>query len=158
MATKWAAQNTFLYVGDGGSPEQFFKVAHLQDITLPKLKADNIDVSTQDETDHYYDYLATMLDSGEATFPMVFDPTEGTHNETPTVAGVTAGGLKFLFDTRAKRNMRFQFPTSPMTRFRFVAQVTGLAGDAKIKGALMMSVTLKVSGKTTMEAGTGISS
>jgi hypothetical protein len=155
MSTKWQAQNTYLFIGDEGSPEQFFKVVFLQDINLPKRKADLIDVSTQDETDHYYDYLATMLDSGEATFQMVWDPTDPTHNNTATVAGVNAGGLEYLFNSRAKRNMRFAMPTNPATRLRFVASVTGLVPDAKVKGALMQNVTLKVSGKATLEAGSG---
>jgi hypothetical protein len=67
LSTKYAAQNTYLYIGDAGSPtETFFKVAFLQDISLPKVKADTLDVSTQDETDHYHDWLSTMIDSGDA--------------------------------------------------------------------------------------------
>jgi hypothetical protein len=152
---KIAAQGTFLYVGDGGSPEQFFKMAQLQDINLPKIKADTLDVTTQDDTDHYYDYISTLLDSGEATFPIVFDPNEATHNETPTVEGTTPGGFKYLLDQRAKRNMRFAFPSTPACRMRFQAIVTNFGGDAKVKGALMANITLKCTKKTTLEVGTG---
>ena len=157
MANKYAAINTFLYVGDGGDPsETFFKVAALQDIQLPKLKADTVDVTTQDETDFYHDYLSTLLDSGECTFPIVMDPLEATHNESATSVGVSPGGLKYLFDQRAKRNMRLEFSyTSPVTRMKFIAQVTGYSGEAKVQGALMANVTLKVSKKVTLEQGTG---
>jgi hypothetical protein len=157
VSTKYAAQNTYLYIGDGGTvTENFYKVAFLQDIQLPKIKADLIDVSTQDETDHYHDYLSTMIDSGEASFPLVLDTNDITQNETPGVVGVNAGGLKWLMDNRVRRNMRFFFSyTSPATRLRFVATVTGYAGDAKVKGNLAATVTMKILGKTTMEAGTG---
>lgn len=157
MATKYAAQNTFLYIGDGATvSEAFFKVKFLQDIALPKEKADILDVSTQDETDHYHDYISTMIDGGECSFPIVLDPNEPTHNETPGVEGVNAGGLKWLMDNRARRNMRFEFSyTSPVTRIRFAGVVTGMAGDAKVKGNLAANVTIKVMGKPTLEVGTG---
>jgi hypothetical protein len=157
LSTKYAAQNTYLYIGDAGSPtETFFKVAFLQDISLPKVKADTLDVSTQDETDHYHDWLSTMIDSGEATFPIVLDPNDITQNETATVVGTNAGGMKYLLDQRARRNMRFEFSyTSPVTRLRFVAIVTGFAADAKVKGNLAATITIKVVSKTTLEVGTG---
>ena len=154
-ATKWQAQGTILYIGDAGSPEQFFAVDHQQDFTLPQLKADQLDVTCQDESTHYYDWLSTLIDGGEISFPIVFDPTCITHNETATVAGTNAGGLKYLIENRLKRNMRIQLPTTPGTRFRFLGTVSGFAGDAKVKGSLMTTVKVKVSGKPTLETGTG---
>lgn len=154
-ATKWQAQGTKLYIGDAGSPEQYFAVDHIQDFTLPQSKADQLDVTCQDETTHYYDWLSTLIDGGEISFPIVFDPTCITHNETATVAGTNAGGLKYLLENRLKRNMRIELPTTPTTRFRLVGTVSFFGGDAKVKGALMENVKIKVSGKPILETGTG---
>lgn len=145
---KYAAINTFLWVDITGSGS-FAKVIGVQDIMLPKIKADLIDVTTQDETDFYHDFLSTLIDSGEASFTLVFDPNEVSQNET-------AGGLKWLLDNRAQRNMRFEFSyTSPVTRMKFVGIVVGFAADAKVKGNLASSVTIKAIKKTTLEVGTG---
>ena len=146
--TKYAAINTFLWVDTTGSGS-FSKVLGVQDIMLPKIKADLIDVTTQDETDFYHDFLSTLIDSGEASFTLVLDPNEATQNET-------SGGLKWMLDNRTQRNMRFEFSyTSPVTRMRFVGIVTGFSGDAKVKGNLAASVTIKAIKKTTLEVGTG---
>ncbi len=159
MNVKYAAQNTYLYIGDAAISEAFFKVNAVQDISGPKAKADIIDVSTQDETDHYHDYLQTMLDAGEITFKIVFDPNDITHNQTATVAGTNAGGLQYLFNQRSRRNMRIWFSyTSPSTRRRFVGGVTGFQDDAAVKGALQASITVRIFGGTTLEAGTGTGS
>lgn len=156
MNVKYASQNTFLWIGDDGSPEAFFKVLGLEDITLPAIKASVLDVSSQDETDHYMDYISTLIDSGEAKFPILFDPNEPTQNETATVAGTRAGGLKYLLDQRARRNMRIEFSyTSPVTRMRFLGTVVGFDGTAPVKGALRATLTIKVMKKTTVEVGTG---
>jgi len=157
MNVKYASQNTFLWIGDGGSPtEQFFKVLGLEDITLPAIKASVLDVSSQDETDHYFDYISTMIDSGEAKFPILLDPNEESQNETATVVGTKAGGLKYLLDQRAKRNMRIEFSyTSPVCRLAFQGVVVGFEGQAPVKGALRATVTIKVMKKTTLQVGTG---
>ncbi|TAK97784.1 MAG: hypothetical protein EPO08_20685 [Rhodospirillaceae bacterium] len=153
---KYASQNTFLYIGDGGGSEMFFKVLGLEDITLPQTKATLLDVTTQDETDHYMDYLSTLLDNGEATFPVVLDPNEVTQNEASTIVGTRAGGLKYLMDQRVRRNMRIEFGyTSPVTRMRFVGIVTEFSGSAPVKGALRAQVRIKAVGKNTLEVGTG---
>lgn len=154
----YAAIGTQLWVGDGGTLELFFQVAHIQDVSGPKMKRDTIDVTTHDSQVNaggYKEFIGSLKDGQEVTFPLVFDPNSANHNETATVVGTTAGGLKYLFETNVKRNMRIQLPTSPTTRLRFVGQVTEFDTDLKVAGAVMANCTIKVSGKPTLEVGTG---
>lgn len=155
MSVKWAAKGTKLFIGDAGSPEDYFAVKQQQDFTLPQVKAAQLDVTCQDDATPYLDFISTTLESGEIAFPVVFDPTDITHNETATVAGTNAGGLKYLIEQRVTRNMRIELPTTPVTRFRFTGNVSGFAGDAKVKGALMETVKIMIRGKATLEVGTG---
>lgn len=154
----YAAIGTQLWVGDGNaSPETFFQMARLKDVAGPKMKADTIDVTTHDTSDGYKEFISSLKDGQEVTFSIVMDPNLATHNETATSVGVTPGGFKYLFEARVRRNMRLVMPTSPTTRFRFVGVVTGFEADLKVLDAIMAAVTIKVSGKPTLEAGTGTS-
>jgi len=155
MALKQAAIGCQLWIGDGGSPEQFFAVPSCGDFTGPKKKTSTIDTTTHDSDSGYMDFISSLKDGGEVPFPIEFDPNDIAHNETATVAGVNAGGLHYLFEQRVKRNMRVALPTSPATRFRFLGLVTGLDADLKVKGSIKSNVIIKVSGKPTLELGTG---
>lgn len=151
----YAAIGTQLWVGDGNSIETFFQVARIQDVTGPKMKRDTIDVTTHDSSSGYKDFIGSLKDGQEVSFPFILDPNYAGHNETATSIGVSSGGLKYLFETNVKRNMRLAMPSSPTTRVRFVGQVTGFDQDLKVTGAIMGTCTIKVSGKPTLEVGTG---
>jgi hypothetical protein len=158
--TAFAALGTQVWIGDGGSPtETYFKVGRVQDVSGPKDKTDIIDVTTHDSAtvnggDGYKEFIASLQDGQQITFPLVLDPNESTHNETATVVGTNAGGLKYLKNLRVRRNMRLVMPmVSPMCRVRLVGIVVGFELDFKVTGALMASVTIQVSGKPTMEQG-----
>lgn len=156
MAKKYAAIGTQWWISDGGSPEAFFKVANCGDIGGPKVKVDTIDTTTQDtEEDEggYKEFISSLKDGQELTVVVFLDPNDSTLNEAPTVAGVNAGGLKYLAESREKRNMNLVYPVSPKVRVRFKGIVTGFEYDSKVTGALMANATVKVSGKPTMEAG-----
>jgi len=158
MSKAYAAIGTQLWIGDGGSPEMFFRVARIGDVAGPKSKVDTIDVTTHEsalQAAPYKEYIASLMDGQEVTFPLVWDPGDDTHSETATSVGTNAGGLKYLMEQRAIRNMRLAYPTSPATRTRFVGFVTGYEPDLKVTGHMAANVTIKVTGKPTLEAGTG---
>lgn len=152
-AVKYAAIGTELWIGDGASPETFFKYASIGDIMGPKMKADTIDVTTHDSTGGYKEYIPSLKDAQEITFPIKLDPNLSDHNETATVAGVNAGGLKYLFEARVRRNMSLVYPTSPTARFDLSGQVIGYEPDAKVTGDLAGNIVVKVSGKPTLRSG-----
>lgn len=156
MARKWAAIGTQLWVGDGASPETFFKVASIQDLTGPKKKRDTIDTTTHDSDatqGGYKEFIGSLKDGGEVSLPLFLDPNETSQNNTATVAGVSAGGLNYLFETGDVRHMYIVYPVSPAARIPFSGLITGVDYDSKVAGALMASATIKVSGKPGFETG-----
>jgi len=157
-STLYAALGTQLWISDGGSPETFFRVARVGDLTGPQSKAETIDGTTHEsalQDAPYREFVSSLLDGGEVTFPIMLDPAELSQAEAPTIVGTQAGGLKYLLEKGYRRNHRIVFPfTSPVARIRYVGLVTGFVPDMKVVGMLMSSITIKVSGKPTLEAGT----
>ncbi len=153
-----AAIGMQLWVGDDGSPETMFRVGRIGDVSGPNRQTDTFETTTHDTEeleDGYKEFESSLKDGGEFTFPIMFDPNSDHHNEAPTVVGTNAGGLMYLQDARAKRNMRFVMPGSPTNRFAFKGLITKVGGDFKVAGAKMCNVTIKISGKPTLEAGGG---
>jgi hypothetical protein len=159
--TPYAALGTQIWVGDGGSPDTFFKVARVQDIQGPKVKTDLIDVTTHDAAlvdggDGYKQYIGSLKDGQQITFPVVLDPNDITQNETATVVGTNAGGLKYLCEQNAIRNCRIAFPqVSPTCRIRLKMLFTGFDFEAKVTGSVMATLTAQCIGKPTLEVGSG---
>jgi hypothetical protein len=144
----WFAMGSGLWVGDGGSPEAFDYIPAMMDISGPSITAATTDVTVHDNVDGYAQFISTLKDGGTVSFNLVWDPTDSRHN-----AGNT--GLLGLLESRVTSNMRHTFPTSPTTRFRFRGVVVKYSPTAPVKGALTASVDIKVSGKPTLETGTG---
>jgi hypothetical protein len=161
MASPFAALGTQLWIGDAGSPETFFRVGRVQDITGPKDKTDIIDVTTHDASplnggDGYKEFICSLQEGQQVTFPMTLDPNAVEANEAATIVGTQAGGLKYLKNQRAVRNMRLAMPmVSPVCRVRMKGLIVGFEHSFKVTGAIEAMVTIQVSGKPTLEAGTG---
>lgn len=154
LTKKTAALGVQLWIGDGGSAEQMFQYGGLKDVAGPKVKKTTIDVTTHDSTGGYNEFIASLKDGQEVTFPIELDPTSNQHDETPTVVGVNAGGLKYLLEeVNNPRNMKLVLPTSPTTKISFGGLVTGYEPDLKVLGSIMANITIKVSGKPTLAVG-----
>ena len=151
MANKYAALGTELWIGDGGSPELYTKVASVGDVTGPQKKRDIIESTTHDTdtTDGgFKEYVASLKDGQTTSFPIWLDPNEASHNSSPTVVGSFSGGLDYLFESGAVRNMILAYPVSPAARVAFKGLVTDIGLDAKVAGGLMGNCSIKVTGKT----------
>lgn len=157
-STLYAALGTQLWISDGGSPETFFRVARVGDMTGPQSKAETIDGTTHEsalQDAPYREFVTSLLDGGDVAFPIMLDPAEVSQVESATIVGTRAGGLKYLLEQRQRRNHRIVFPfTSPVARIRYVGLVTGFVPDMKVTGMFMANITIKVSGKPTLEIGT----
>ena len=153
-----AAIGTQLWIGDDESPEYFTRVGRIGDVSGPNVTADTIETTTHDTEDlegGYKEFITSLKDGGEVTFPIMFDPTSEEHNESATDPGVAAGGLKYLIESREKRNMRLVLPSSPKYRLSFKGVLTQWGGDFKVQGAMMANITIKVSGRPVLEVGIG---
>jgi predicted secreted protein len=136
-----SAFGTLLQRGDastGTAGEGFTTLANVTNISGPKLKAEQIDVSSHDSVDGYEEFVAGIKRGGEISLDINYDPSNATH-ET----------LLDDFDDGALHNYQLIFPTNPATTWSFAAIVTEVGPEAPYDDKLTCSATLKLSGKVT---------
>jgi len=114
-------------------------VVQVSNIDGPEISLDTEDVTTHDSTDAYEEFVATIIRTGNVSLDLVWDPNAATH-------AAAAGGL--LNDLTARTLVEYSvvFPTTPAATATFDALVTQFKPGANTTGALVASVTLKVSG------------
>lgn len=141
MATKAkAAKNTKLKRGDGGSPETFTLVGEVRSISGPSESVETIDVTSQDSTAKEF-ISAGLVDGGEVTLEMNLIGSDAQQQ-----------GLRSDMVNGTLRNFKLELndhATNPTT-FSFSAIVTNMEPSAELGSQYSTSVTLKVSGLTTV--------
>lgn len=140
--TNYAARGTLLKQGDGGSPEDFSTIAQVVSIGGPSLSLDPIDVTHHASEDGWKEAVGGLLDGGEISLEINYDPEAGTHD-------ASTGLIKDMED-RVVRNFQLVFSDSGNTTWTIPALVTGFEPGAPVDAKLSASVTLKVSGKPTL--------
>ena len=133
---------TLLQLGDAGSPEAFTTIAEVRDISGPALSHDTEDVTNHSSPNAWEEFITTIGRSGEVTFPINFIPTHATHDEV--------SGLVSLAYSGALRNWRLVL-SSTGRRWAFSAMVTNFEGNSAVVGAQSADLTLKISGRPTLE-------
>jgi predicted secreted protein len=125
--------------GNGdGPPETFTNVSEVVSFEPPDAQADDIEVTHFESPGGYKEYIRGMLDAGEASFSINWDPTgRATHAQIRTDKN---SGLA--------HNYRFVLPGSIET-ITFPAYVKGLKRNVEPNGAITADVTLKVTGAPT---------
>lgn len=137
-----SAFGTLLKIGDGGDPENFTTIANVYDIRGPELELRTAEVTSHSSTGGWAEYVGTILDGGQVTFDIGYDPADSTHDATT--------GLINDMENRTSRNFKVVFPDTGNTEWSFTALVTGFAPDAPVDGELRASVTLKITGQPTL--------
>lgn len=133
------AFGTILKRGDGGGPETFATIAQVTNVTGPGYSADTADVTAHDSPSGFREFIATLVDSGEVTLELVFDPDAVTHI-----------GLRTDMVARILRNFQLIWPDASNSQTDFAAYVTGIEPSAPVDDALRASVTLKVNSTPTV--------
>lgn len=113
-------------------------VANLRTLSGPSLSAETLDVSTHDGAG-YREFVASLLDPGELTAEIVWDPANATH--TAFITDLVA---------RTITTWHVVWPDAGAADWAFSAMVTGFAPSAPVDGELSASVTLKISGAITI--------
>jgi predicted secreted protein len=140
--------NTYLSCYDTSqSPPVWTRVALVDDVSGPKIKRDTIDVTTHDTTNDYKQYIGSLKDAQEVTLTVVWDPNDVTHGGS----GFTS--LKQALEDGIVRQWKIVYPTSPSQRFTFNGFVVAYEPMAKVKDALRMNASIKVTDSATLSAG-----
>ena len=141
---KIAALTTKLMVGDAATPtEAFTELANVTNIGGPGLALDTEDVTTHDQASAFEEVVATILRTGDMTLDLVYDPDDGTHDDTT--------GLLLDLENKTLRNFQLQFPSAGYVMWTFSAYVTGFQPGAPVGGALTASLSLKITGAPVLD-------
>lgn len=130
---------TILAYGDGGSPETFTALAEVNNISGPGMSADAPDATHMESPEGFREFIGGLKDPGEITVECAHLPGNATQDAST--------GVLSLFSSGAKTNWRITFPDDPATIWNFEAVVTGFEPDTPIDDKMMLSITLKLSGK-----------
>lgn len=133
------AQGTLLQIGDGATSEAFTTIAEVMDLKGPNVSLDPIDVTNHDSTDGWKEFIGGLLDGGEATFSINYQPIASTHDQ-----------LNTDLQARVLRNFLLVFTDASSTTWAFSALVTALGPSTPVDKQLTADVTLKISGKPTL--------
>lgn len=133
---------TLLKIGDGGGTEVFTTIAEVRDISGPGLKLNLEESTSHSSAGGWKESIGTILEGGEVSFEINYDPAGATHNATT--------GLIRDMVNRTKRNFKVVFPNGGSTTWTFGAFVTGFEPDAPVQGKLAAKVTLEISGQPTL--------
>ena len=120
-----------------GSVTGLTDIAQISSLSGPNLQAETIDVTTHDSPSAVREFVSGLIDPGEFTVGLVYDPNVVTHGALWTDLVARTYALSFgLF-----------FPTLLNMSWGFEGQVVGFGPiEAQPDGAVTASVTIKISG------------
>lgn len=133
-------RGTALQRGDGATPEVFTTIANVTSINPPSMERETIDVTAHDSVDGWMEFVGGLKDGGEVSADINYDPSE--HDI-----------LAADFDDEEPRNYRIVFPDPDATTWSFSAILTGFEVEAPYDDKLSASLTWKVTGKPSLDAG-----
>lgn len=140
MSDAIAAFGTLLKLGTTNTTAATFAtIAEVGDIDGPSDSVDTIEVTSHSSPSARKEFIASLIDSGEISFPINFIPDNATHDATT--------GLQKTKNDRDLRKYQLVFPDS--TQAEFSALVTKFGMKAPVAGKLSADVTLKISGPIT---------
>lgn len=133
-----ASFGTLLKVGDGGSPEVFTTIAEVLDISGPEETTEVEDATNHGSPSGWEEVIPTIQSGGESNFEVNYIPAHATHD---AITGLLA-------DKRNKtlRNFKIVMPDVGNTEESFAAYVTKMGRTRNVKGKLIGSFTLRISG------------
>lgn len=128
---------TKLKLGDGASPEVFADIGEitaLNDEDTAELK----DVTNHQSINSRREYIGGLIDGGEVTFTVNYDPDGATHDRTT--------GLQAF--VRQTKNFRLEEPGNT-NGYQFAAIITNVSRSYPVDDAMEMNVTIKKTGDVT---------
>lgn len=120
-------------------------VAEVTNISFGGVSLEVTDVTHMASTGAFREKLATLLDAGDVTFDINFQPVSATH-------GDASGGLIHAMVNRALTAFTVIWTDAGPTTWSFNAYVTNVSPQAPVDGKLSASVTLSISGQPDFSA------
>jgi predicted secreted protein len=132
----YSAFGTQFQRGDGANPEVFSTIGEATNISGPGLERDTIDVSSHDSPDRFREYVGSLIDPGEVTFTVNWDPAIHL-------------ALKDDFQDPLPRNYQIVLPNPPGGTWSFSAFITGMGHEYPFDDKMSADFSFKISGNPT---------
>lgn len=132
-----AASSAALSGGSLGA-EVFTTVDGVKSLTGPSFSMETIDATHHTSASNYREVLPSFLTGGEVSFDLLYDPGDSQHE-----------GILTDFESRVLRNFQLVYPDAGNMTHSFAAYISGAEVTAPIDDALMLSVTLAITGPVT---------
>ncbi|MBA7515233.1 hypothetical protein ES705_07272 [subsurface metagenome] len=120
----------------------FTNIAEVVNFSGPTISADTEDVTHHESPGAYREKVVTLLNAGQVTFDLNFDPAGATHNNVD--------GLLERLENRTVEDFMITWPDQAATVWKFTAFVVGFEPDAPVDGKLAASVSLEITGQPTL--------
>lgn len=130
----------------GSSPDSFFTVANIGDLTVP-LAATEVLVTNVSDT--WVRRVPTLLDMGKVTLKLFWVMEEPTHRNGAGGGGV-ATGMRYLFMQKLLRDWQAIYPDGNNSTDAFQAYVTSFSISAKVGGVFEAACGLGTTGTPQM--------
>ena len=138
MAAKIGLGTTVAY--ESVTPGTYTSVGEVFEFEPPTLTMDTVESSDFSHTDGYRRFIGGLIDGGEITFTLNFDPS-----------GTIYATLETLMETRAVKNWKFVYAGSTVNTIAS-ALLTSMGRAVPRDDRMSMSVTLKVAAGLTEAA------
>ena len=142
MTNARSSFGSLLKIGDGGGSESFATISEVLDISGPGFSLNTADATSHDSTGGWNELIGTILQGGQVTFTLNWQPGHATHSY--------AAGLLGDMVARTLRNFQLVIPTASPTTWSFSALVTGFPPSLPVDGKQTVAVTLSLSGQPTL--------
>ena len=126
-----------LKLGDGASPEVFAEIGEITDISDGD-SAELKEVTNHQSAGSRREYIGGLIDGGEVTFTVNYDPDGATHNRTT--------GLQAYL--RQTKNFRLEEPGNTLG-YEFAAVIMSTSKAYPVDDKMSMDVTIKKTGALT---------
>ena len=126
--TRYHAKGTTISLG-GTDVGQVFGIAG------PSTQAETVDVTDHDTTTLYREFLGSLIDGGEVTLEIHYDPMLASHR-----------AARAILDSGLETAVVLTFTDTASTQATFQALVTQAEPNAPVDDKLSMTLGLKVSG------------
>jgi len=136
MSDAISSFGTLLKLRSGLGSGTYSTVAFVGDIKSPSVKLKTEQVLHHSMTSRAEQKEATIIELGECTFDVYFDPAQGTHD--------AATGLLYLRNNAIERDFQIIMPDTGNYTETFSGFVTECTPEEPVDGLLKASVTIDV--------------
>ncbi len=111
-------------------------IAEITNLGMPSMKADSIDITSEDSDDSFREFLAGLRDGGEISIEFNFIPGDTT-GQIAMAADFAAGATK---------TATIALPAAAATAWTFNGFLTAFSMSGAMDGKLMGAATIKITG------------